>query len=177
MVTLADALARAQQAELDLVEVSPQANPPVCKIMDFGKYLFEQRKKAKNHTKRTQVKELKLRPVTDIGDYTVKIKRAIAFLQDGDKIRFVVRFKGRELSYQQHGHDILNRVAEDLQEYGLIEQTAKTEGRQMVMVIAPGKAKKTSSSNSGNNGNSGPNDKKESEATSTIVQPSAATTG
>ncbi len=142
VVSLIDALEQAEHSGLDLVEVSPQANPPVCKIMDFGKYLFEQRKKVKNRAKRVQIKELKLRPVTDVGDYLVKTKRAAEFLQNGDKVRFVVRFRGRELSYQQHGHDILARVAEDLKEHGMVEQNAKIEGKQMVMVLVPNKKNK-----------------------------------
>ena len=141
IVSLNEALSAAEQAELDLVEVSPQATPPVCRIMDFGKYLFEQRKKNKNRAKKTQIKELKMRPVTDVGDYLVKTKQAVAFLQDGDKVRFIVRFRGRELSYQQQGRDILSRVAEDLKEHGTVEQQPKTEGKQMIMIMVPFKKK------------------------------------
>ncbi len=141
VVRLEDALEQAENSGLDLVEVSPQTNPPVCKIMDFGKYLFEQRKKVRNRAKQVQVKELKLRPAIDVGDYLVKIKRATEFLQNGDKVRFVVRFRGRELSYQQHGRDILVRIAEDLKEHGAVEQSTKVEGKQMTMVVAPSKKK------------------------------------
>lgn len=135
------ALQKAQEANLDLVEISPQSTPPVCRIMDFGKYLFEQRKRLKKKSKQIQVKELKMRPVTDIGDYLVKTRKAIAFLQEGNKVKFTVRFRGRELSYQQQGVDILRRAENDVKEYGVVEQTPKMEGKQMVMIVAPGKPK------------------------------------
>lgn len=107
--------------------------------MDFGKYVFEQRKRLKQKSKRVQVKELKMRPVTDVGDYLVKIKKAIAFLEEGDKVKLVVRFRGRELSYQQQGVDILRRAENDLKDCGTVEQSPKMEGKQMVMLIVPGK--------------------------------------
>lgn len=109
--------------------------------MDFGKYLFEQRKRLKKKTKRVQLKELKMRPTTDTGDYLVKVRRAIAFLQEGDKVKFMVRFRGREMAYQQLGYNILHRVENDLKEYGVLEQTPKMEGKQMVMIMVPNKAK------------------------------------
>lgn len=135
------ALQKAQKVELDLVEISPQATPPVCRIMDFGKYLFDQRKRLKKKSKQVQVKELKMRPVTDIGDYMVKVRKAIGFLQEGNKVKFTVRFRGRELSHQQLGGDILQRVENDLQKYGALEQGPKMEGRQMVMLMIPKKHK------------------------------------
>jgi len=132
-------LNQAEAATLDLVEIAPQLTPPVCRIMDFGKYVFEQRKRLKQKSKRVQVKELKMRPVTDVGDYLVKIKKAIAFLEEGDKVKLVVRFRGRELSYQQQGVDILRRAENDLKDCGTVEQSPKMEGKQMVMLIVPGK--------------------------------------
>jgi len=128
-------LAKAQEAGLDLVEISPTAVPPVCRIMDYGKYLFEQSKRHKKKTKQVQVKEIKMRPVTEIGDYTVKIRKAIDFLKDGDKVKFIVRFRGREIDYQGLGLEILRRAEIDLREYGTVEQSARMEGRQLVMLI------------------------------------------
>lgn len=139
VVGVQDALQQAQEANLDLVEIAPQLTPPVCRIMDFGKYVFEQRKRLKKKSKRVQVKELKMRPVTDIGDYTVKIKKAIDFLQEGNKVKITIRFRGRELSYQQQGIDILRRAENDLKDYGTVEQSPKMEGKQMAMLVVPGK--------------------------------------
>ena len=137
-------MAQAQEASLDLVEVSPDAKPPVCKIMDFGKYLFEQKKAkaaAKKKQKVTQVKEIKFRPGTDIGDYKVKLRNLIRFLEDGDKTKITVRFRGREMAHQELGMELLKRVEKDLEEYGSVEQRPSMEGRQMTMVIAPNKKK------------------------------------
>ncbi|WP_343989341.1 translation initiation factor IF-3 [Kangiella japonica] len=144
VVDTRDALEQAQEAKLDLVEVSPDANPPVCKIMDFGKYLFEQKKAkaaAKKKQKVTQVKEIKFRPGTDIGDYKVKLRNLIRFLEDGDKTKITVRFRGREMAHQELGMELLKRVEKDLEEYGSVEQRPSMEGRQMTMVIAPNKRK------------------------------------
>ena len=144
MVDTRDALEQAQEAKLDLVEVSPDANPPVCKIMDFGKYLFEQKKAkaaAKKKQKVTQVKEIKFRPGTDIGDYKVKLRNLIRFLEDGDKTKITVRFRGREMAHQELGMELLKRVEKDLEEYGSVEQRPSMEGRQMTMVVAPNKKK------------------------------------
>ncbi|MBV35628.1 translation initiation factor IF-3 [Kangiella spongicola] len=144
VVDTRDALEQAQEAKLDLVEVSPDANPPVCKIMDFGKYLFEQKKAkaaAKKKQKVTQVKEIKFRPGTDIGDYKVKLRNLIRFLEDGDKTKITVRFRGREMAHQELGMELLKRVEKDLEEYGSVEQRPSMEGRQMTMVIAPNKKK------------------------------------
>ena len=141
IVSSQEALQKAQEANLDLVEIAPQSTPPVCRIMDFGKYLFEQRKRLKKKSKQIQVKEVKMRPVTDIGDYLVKVRKAIVFLQEGNKVKFTVRFRGRELSYQQQGIDILRRAENDVREHGTVEQTPKMEGKQMVMIVIPGKQK------------------------------------
>ena len=127
---------------LDLVEVSPNADPPVCRIMDFGKYLFEQKKKAqasKGKQKQTHIKEVKFRPGTEIGDYEVKMRNLIRFLTNGDKAKVTLRFRGREMAHQELGVQLLKRVEEDLEEYGTVEQFPKMEGRQLVMVLAPKK--------------------------------------
>jgi translation initiation factor IF-3 len=130
----------AEEAELDLVEISPTAEPPVCRLMDYGKFRFEQRKKAaeaKKKQKQIQVKEVKFRPGTDEGDYQVKLRNLIRFLEDGDKAKVTLRFRGREMAHQQLGARLLKRVEEDLKEYGTVEQHPKMEGRQMVMVLSP----------------------------------------
>ncbi len=144
VVSLEDALQIAEEAELDLVEIAPTAEPPVCRIMDYGKFLFEQSKKqqqAKKKQKQTQVKEVKFRPGTDVGDYQVKLRNLVRFLTDGDKAKVTVRFRGREMAHQELGRDLLKRIEQDLAEYGTVEQFPKMEGRQMVMVIAPKKKK------------------------------------
>ncbi|MCK5719785.1 MAG: translation initiation factor IF-3 [Thiomargarita sp.] len=140
IVSNQEALEKAQKAQLDLVEIVPQANPPVCRIMDHGKYLFEQNKKrnkAKKKQKRIQVKEVKFRPNTEEGDYQVKLRNLIRFLDDGDKTKVTLRFRGREMAHQNLGRQLLKRLELDLTEYGTVEQRPKMEGRQMVMVIAP----------------------------------------
>jgi len=132
---------------LDLVEIAPHAKPhPVCRIMDYGKYLFEESKKrqaAKKKQKQIQVKEVKFRPGTGEGDYQVKLRNLINFLEDGDKTKVTLRFRGREMAHQEIGRDLLNRVEKDLSEFGVVEQRPRMEGRQMTMVLAPNpKAKK-----------------------------------
>jgi len=142
ILKLEDALAKAQEATLDLVEVSPNAEPPVCRIMDFGKYLFEQKKKTqqgKTKTKQVQVKEIKFRPGTDIGDYNIKLKKLIQFLSDGDRAKITLRYRGREMAHQELGVALLKRVEKDLEDYGTVEQFPKMEGRQLVMVMTPKK--------------------------------------
>ncbi len=127
---------------LDLVEVSPNAEPPVCRIMDFGKYLFEQNKKAqsaKRKQKQVHVKEIKFRPGTDEGDYQIKLRKLVDFLEDGDKTKVTLRFRGREMAHKELGAQLLARVRDDLEEYGTVEQMPQMEGRQMIMVIAPKK--------------------------------------
>lgn len=144
IVSLAHAKQIAEDAELDLVEVSPTAKPPVCRIMDYGKYKFEQSKKqqeARKKQKQIQVKEVKFRPGTEEGDYQVKLRNLIRFLNDGDKAKVTLRFRGREMAHQDIGRKLLRRVEEDLAEYGAVEQLPKMEGRQMTMVIAPTKKK------------------------------------
>jgi translation initiation factor IF-3 len=132
----------AQNADLDLVEVSPTADPPVCRIMDFGKFLFEQNKKAhaaKRKQKQIQIKEVKFRPGTEDGDYQVKLRNLIRFLQEGDKAKVTMRFRGREMAHQEVGRELLARVQADLAPYGQVEQTPQLEGRQMVMMFGPKK--------------------------------------
>ena len=141
-MTRSEALAKALADELDLVEVSPTAEPPVCRIMDFGKYLFEQNKKAhtaKRKQKQIQLKEVKFRPGTETADYQVKLRNLIRFLTEGDKAKVTMRFRGREMAHTEIGRKILDRVVVDLAEHGTVEQGASMEGRQITLVIAPKK--------------------------------------
>lgn len=142
MLGINEALALALEATLDLVEVSPNVEPPVCKIMDFGRFLFEQNKKtqaAKKKQKQVQIKEVKFRPGTDEGDYQVKLRNLSRFLIAGDKAKVTLRFRGREMAHQELGRKLLDRVKTDLEELGAVEQFPKMEGRQMIMVISPRK--------------------------------------
>lgn len=142
MVKITDALKIAQDADLDLVEVVPNAKPPVCKVMNYGKFKFEQNKKAqqaKKKQKQIQIKEVKLRPGTEENDYQVKLASLKRFLAEGDKAKITIRFRGRELAHKDIGMQQANRIESDLGELGEIEQTPKFEGRQIVMVIAPKK--------------------------------------
>lgn len=142
IISLKEALQAAQQAELDLVEISPDANPPVCRVMDFGKYEFEQKKlKAQQRKKQRQVqtKELKFRPTTEIGDYQIKLRKLLEFLAQGNKVKVTVRFKGRELLYQELGFNLMGRIEKDVGEQGVVEQRPKLEARQLMMLIAPKK--------------------------------------
>jgi translation initiation factor IF-3 len=128
------------EAGLDLVEISPNANPPVCKIMDYGKYKYEQQKReseARKKQKVIEVKEIKFRPGTDTHDYEVKMRSVIKFLQNGDKVKITLRFRGREMAHQDLGRDLLERVAEDVKDVGKVENMPKVEGRQMSMMIGP----------------------------------------
>jgi translation initiation factor IF-3 len=140
VVSLQQALALAEENEIDLVEIAPTAQPPVCRLMDYGKFKYRESKKkheAKLKQKQIQVKEIKFRPGTDEGDYQVKLRNLIRFLQDGDKTKITLRFRGREMTHQEIGMRLLKRVEADLVEYGQVEQFPKLEGRQMVMVLAP----------------------------------------
>ena len=144
ILTSKEALAKAQAAGLDLVEVSPNAAPPVCRIMDFGKYRFEnskQKQGAKKKQKRTQVKEIKFRPRTEIGDYNTKLNKLRKFLEEGDKTKVTMRFRGREFAHQDLGMDLLKRVVADLEDISNVEQMPGMEGRQMVMLLGPKKGK------------------------------------
>ena len=144
MVSIRDALAQADEAELDLVEIAPTAEPPVCRIMDFGKFKYQEAKRqheAKLKQKQVQVKEIKLRPGTDENDYQIKMRNMVRFLGEGDKVKVTLRFRGRELSHQEFGMRQLERVKADLEDIGSVEQMPKMEGRQMIMVLAPKKKK------------------------------------
>ena len=142
VVSLEVAIETAQKESLDLVEISPDAKPPVCKIMDYGKHVFDAKKKIalqKKKQKQTQVKEMKFRPGTDQGDYEIKLRNLVRFLENGDKAKITLRFRGREMAHQELGMEILKRVESDLSELGAVEQFPKMEGRQLTMVIAPKK--------------------------------------
>ena len=138
------ALEMAKEARLDLVEVSPNAEPPVCRIMDYGKFKFEnnkQQQKAKKKQKQIQVKEIKFRPRTEEGDYQTKVRKLREFLEEGDKAKVTLRFRGREFAHQELGLKLLQRVGADLDEFATVEQMPKMEGRQMVMMLSPRKTK------------------------------------
>jgi len=144
VITLAEAKQLALDANMDLVEVSPNADPPVCKVMDYGKYQFEQNKKlqaAKKKQKQIQIKEIKFRPGTEEGDYQVKLRSLTKFLEEGNKTKITVRFRGREMAHREIGMELLKRVEKDLDELAVVEQFPKFEGRQMVMVMGPRKKK------------------------------------
>jgi translation initiation factor IF-3 len=145
VVTLQEALEAAQKETLDLVEISPDAEPPVCKIMDYGKHVFDIKKKValqKKKQKQTQVKEMKFRPGTDQGDYDIKLRNLVRFLENGDKAKVTLRFRGREMAHQELGMAMMKRVEADLIELAQVEQYPKMEGRQMIMVLAPRSKKK-----------------------------------
>ena len=140
IVSVAEAIRLADEAELDLVEIAPLAEPPVCRVMDVGKFRYAESKKqheAKLKQKQVQIKEIKFRPGTDEGDYNIKLRNLVKFLEEGDKTKITLRFRGREIAHQQIGMQLMERVKQDLLEHGVIEQFPKMEGRQMVMVISP----------------------------------------
>jgi translation initiation factor IF-3 len=142
VLTRDEALALAEEDGLDLVEIQPQADPPVCKIMDFGKFKFEQQKKAneaKKKTKQVEIKEIKFRPVTDEGDYQIKLRNMRRFLEEGDKVKVTIRFKGREMAHTELGEAMVKKIAADILEEAVIEQYPRMEGRLMVMMVAPKK--------------------------------------
>ena len=142
IVKIYEALRQAEEADLDLVEIAPTAQPPVVKIMDYGKFKYQESKKqheAKLKQKQVQIKEIKFRPGTDEGDYQIKLRNLIKFLEEGDKTKVTLRFRGREMAHQELGYNLLKRVEADLAEHGTVEQFPKMEGRQMVMVLAPKK--------------------------------------
>lgn len=144
IVAIDDALRAAKEAGLDLVEMAADAQPPVCKVMDYGKHLFEIKKQkaaAKKKQKQQQIKEMKFRPGTDIGDYKIKLRNLMRFLEEGDKAKITLRYRGREMAHQELGMEMLERIEKDLEEYGVVEQRPKMEGRQLLMVIAPKKKK------------------------------------
>ncbi len=140
VVSIKEALKRADEAGLDLIEISPNATPPVCKILDLGKYRYEQQKRkaeARKNQKVVEIKEIKLSPNIDTHDYEVKLRSAKRFIEDGNKVKFTLRFRGREMAYMEQGEEIMARIVEDSDLYAKIEQAAKLEGKQITMVIAP----------------------------------------
>ncbi len=142
IVSIVEALRLAEEADLDLVEIAPLAEPPVCRIMDIGKFKYAESKKqheAKLKQKQVQIKEVKFRPATDEGDYNIKLRNLIKFLADGDKTKVTLRFRGREIAHQQIGMQLMERIRQDLTEHGIVEQFPKMEGRQMVMMLSPKK--------------------------------------
>lgn len=142
VVSIDEAKRVAEAAALDLVEIVPNAEPPVCRVMDYGKFKFEQNKKAhaaRKKQKQIHVKEVKFRPGTEEGDYKVKMRNLIRFLSEGDKTKVTLRFRGREMAHQDLGHKLLKRIEADLEEYGTVEQYPKMEGRQLIMVLGPKK--------------------------------------
>jgi translation initiation factor IF-3 len=139
-VTAVEALQLAQEAGLDLVEIAPNANPPVCKLMDYGKYKYQEQKKAAEARKKqkvVEVKEIKFRPMIDDHDYNVKMRSMVRFFEEGDKVKVTLRFRGREMAHQELGMQLLSRVKEDAGKLAKVEQEPRMEGRQMVMVLAP----------------------------------------
>jgi translation initiation factor IF-3 len=142
VVPVRQALQMAEEAGVDLVEIAPMAQPPVCRIMDFGKFKYQEAKRAheaKLKQKQIQVKEVKFRPGTDDNDYQIKLRNLVKFLQEGDKAKITLRFRGREMAHQEFGMRMLERIKADLEEVGQVEQFPKMEGRQLIMVIAPTK--------------------------------------
>ena len=144
IVSNREALEKAAAVSLDLVEISPNAEPPVCRIMDYGKFVFEKNKQkavAKKKQKQVQVKEIKLRPGTEEADYQVKLRKLTQFLENGDKTKISIRFRGREMTHQQLGMDVMKRLEKDLLDIGVVEQRPKLEGRQMIMILSSDNAK------------------------------------
>ncbi len=142
IVSLEEALSASEEADLDLVEIAPQADPPVCRLLDYGKFLFQENKKKQSARKKQQqvhVKEVKFRPGTGEGDYQTKLRNLIRFLTHGDRTKVTMWFRGREMAHQELGQQLLERIEQDLAEYGKVEQAPKLEGRQMVMMLAPKK--------------------------------------
>ena len=140
IMSTSKAISIAKEEGLDLIEIAPNANPPVCKIIDMGKFKYEAQKKAnkaKKKQKKIELKEIKLRPVTEVHDYNFKLKNAQKFLSKGDKVKFTIRFKGRELMHSNLGNDLMNRIQEDIKSVGKVEMSPKLDGKQMIMVIQP----------------------------------------
>ena len=140
ILNLSEAIRKAKDEGLDLIEIAPNANPPVCKIMDMGKYKYDAQKKAnkaKKKQKKIELKEIKLRPVTEVHDYSFKIKNAQKFLSKGDKVKFTIKFKGRELQHSHLGRELMDKIIQDMQAIGRVELKPKFDGKQMIMVIQP----------------------------------------
>lgn len=140
VVDIREAVNKAKEFQLDLVEIAPNADPPVVRVMDYGKFLYGENKKksaAKKKQKTVSMKEIKMRPGTDIGDYTTKLNKAIGFLEKGHKVRFTIRFKGREIMHHELGMEMLNRVKNDIEAHGMVEAAPKQEGRQIFIIVSP----------------------------------------
>ena len=145
IVSLAEAFAKAEEADIDLVEIAPNAAPPVCRLMDYGKFKYAESKRqheVKLKQKQVVVKEIKFRPGTDVGDYQTKLRNLIRFLESGDKAKITLRFRGREMAHQELGMEMLKRIEHDLKDYATVETFPRLEGRQMVMILAPGAVKR-----------------------------------
>ena len=137
-----EALAMAEAAGMDLVEIQPTADPPVCRVMDFGKFKFDQKKKAhdaRRRSRQVETKELKFRPTTDVGDYNIKLRNVFKFLDEGNKVKVNIRFRGREMRHQELGIELAQRIQKDITEHGVVDQFPRMEGRQMTMMISPKK--------------------------------------
>lgn len=144
VVRLGDARRLAEEADVDLVEIAPTAEPPVCRLMDYGKFRYQEQKRAneaKAKQKIVQIKEVKFRPATDEGDYAIKVRNMLGFLEEGDKVKITLRFRGREMAHQEFGVRLLERVRTDIDEIAVVESMPRMEGRQMVMMVAPRKKK------------------------------------
>jgi translation initiation factor IF-3 len=144
VMRLGEARRLAEEADVDLVEIAPTANPPVCRLLDYGKFRYQEQKRAneaKSKQKIVQIKEIKFRPATDEGDYAIKVRNMLAFLEEGDKVKITLRFRGREMAHQEFGVRLLERVRGDIDEVAVVESMPRMEGRQMVMMVAPRKKK------------------------------------
>jgi translation initiation factor IF-3 len=180
IVAIVEALRLAEEKDVDLVEIAPLAKPPVCKLMDYGKFRYREQKKAheaKLKQKQIQVKEIKFRPRTDEGDYQIKLGKLIEFLEEGDKVKVTLRFRGREMAHQEFGMRVLERVKMDLDAHGVVEQFPKLEGRQMVMVLSPKKklvvAKPKKAAGSSDTGAAKPKPEQEKPAAEKTTKPAA----
>jgi translation initiation factor IF-3 len=155
VMSVSSALSHAKTASLDLVEISPNTNPAVCRLMDYGKHLFDQKKQRTLQKKKQitfQVKEIKFRPTTDVGDYNIKLRKITQFLEQGHKVKISLRFRGREMQHRDLGMSLLNRVAHDLEAISVVEQQPKLEGRQVMMVLSAAKGLKATDKSSGDKG-------------------------
>jgi translation initiation factor IF-3 len=174
--TISEALRLAEEQNVDLVEIAPLAEPPVCKLMDYGKFRYREQKKAheaKLKQKQIQVKEIKFRPGTDEGDYQIKLGKLVQFLEEGDKAKVTLRFRGREMAHKEFGERLLERVRKDLDAVGLVEQFPKLEGRQMVMVLAP-KKKAVPAPKAGKSDDAAPAEKPKAEPKKASAKPAEA---
>lgn len=174
IVTLEVAVSLADEAEIDLVEIAPTAQPPVCRLMDYGKFRYQESKKkheAKLKQKQVQIKEVKFRPNTDDGDYNIKLRNLINFLAEGDKAKVTLRFRGREMAHQEFGIRLLERVRDDLEAYAMVEQFPRMEGRQMVMVLSPKKKEMITAKSKEVNSNTTEEFSNKKQSTKSLLEP------